>query len=70
VIPGPYRNLALIGFMFDGAVSNVFATGAVSGSNPLGGIVSALFNGSFSHSYWDVSTTGRSTTVAPESSAW
>ena len=46
-----------------GAISNCYSTGAVRGPSETGGLVGAWHSGTTSNSYWDMQTSGQSTSA-------
>ncbi len=52
----------LVGCLFHNTVNNSYATGAVEGNSSVGGLAGAG-SGVFYNSYWDIQTTGQSTSV-------
>ncbi len=53
----------LVGSHSDGAISNCYSTGAVSGSYDKGGLVGLNSSGSAVSSFWDVNTSGQTTSA-------
>jgi len=53
----------LIGMINYNAVSNSYSTGAVSGSSNVGGLVGYDYKGTVSNSFWDVTTSGQTTSA-------
>jgi hypothetical protein len=52
----------LIGSL-DGSAQNVYATGAIGGSGTRGGLIGSMDGGSLVNAYWDVQTSGVSTSA-------
>jgi len=62
LVDGSNRVGGLVGFnVREGTVSESYATGLVEGSNRVGGLVGLNAQGTVSESYWDIQTTGQST---------
>jgi hypothetical protein len=59
-VTGSEKVGGLVGTNGPGTIRNAFATGAVNGSYQVGGLV-GIFNDPVNDSYWDVNTTGQST---------
>ena len=53
----------LVGEQFSGSINQAWASGAVSGSNNVGGLLGSSEGGTVTASYWDMNTTGQSTSV-------
>ncbi|MHC4110313.1 MAG: GLUG motif-containing protein [Planctomycetota bacterium] len=55
-----YHNIGgLVGSNIRGMVTNCYASGSVSGSSGAGGLVGYNFSGSVIHSFWDIDSTGQ-----------
>jgi flagellin-like protein len=48
---------------YNGNISNSYSTGNVSGDNKVGGLVGGSYYGSVSDSYWDIESTGQSSSA-------
>jgi hypothetical protein len=53
----------LVGYSWYGNISNCYSTGAVSGNVDVGGLVGDSWYGSIVGSFWDVNSSGRSTSA-------
>lgn len=60
----------LVGENFGGAISQTYATTAMSGAPPqFGGLVGFFFSGTLKSSFWDVTTTGQAQAIGSSASA-
>ena len=53
----------LVGYNYDGTVSNSYAAGSVAGDKNVGGLVGAGSKGTIRCSFWDIETSGQSTSA-------
>jgi hypothetical protein len=53
----------LIGYNWQGTISNCYAVGSVTGGDAAGGLIGSSYSGSVTASFWDVNTSGQSTSA-------
>ncbi len=53
----------LVGFNYSGSITNSYSTGSVAGHNFLGGLVGLNYSGSITNSFWDIQTSGQSSSA-------
>ena len=56
----------LAGLNWYGDISDCYSTGAVSGNSQIGGLAGSNYKGSFANSFWDVNTSGQTSSVGGE----